>query len=430
MATRRIPVVLLACTLATLTVASSAIAAVPPANDDFSAATNVAALPFQDTVDTTEATLEVDEPQPPCTFFTGRTVWYSFTPGSDTIVSVDTLGSGFDTVLAVWTGSQLDSLELVACNDDALSLGAQVPFRAQAGTTYYVQAGGFDEDGGSLVLRMREIQAAVIEGTVTVDGTGAPIGGICVDAIDRDLFSVQTAVTRADGTYEVVVRGGSYLVSFLDFCDRSDDYIGEWYDDVPFGEPENASPVDVATGDVESGIDAELAPGCPGVATIADMFGFNQVVGTAAPDTLVGTSGDDVLCGLAGGDTLRGMGGVDVLFGGKGRDRIIGGPGDDQAIGGPGKDELLGGSGEDFLVGSRGNDRLRGGRGNDLLFGGRGRDVCGGGPGIDVARGCEVTRSVVRSRSRVIIRRASASSVTAAWDRLRTSDAALAHLRS
>ncbi|HEX6263594.1 MAG TPA: hypothetical protein VF097_12180 [Actinomycetota bacterium] len=403
MGVRRIAVSIML-TLALLMIGAPGGASVPPANDDFASAIDVAALPFEDTVDTTEATLEQDEPQPPCTFFTGNTVWYEFTPGADTIVSLDTLGSDFDSVLAVWTGAELSSLDLVACNDDALSLSAQVSFRARSATTYHIQVGGFDSAAGSLLFRMRTVEAGVIEGTVTREGTGAPLPGICVEALDRDLFSAQTVVTGADGTFEVVVRGGSYLVAFIDFCDPSDDHVPEWYDDVAFSEPQSATPIDLSAGDVVSGIDAELTGGCPGIASLAAVLGFNQIVGTAGPDDLVGTEDEDVLCGLGGDDTLKGLAGLDVLFGGPGRDRLLGGRGHDELIGSLGKDELVGGPGADLLLGGRGNDRLRGGTGRDLLSGGPGRDRCVGGPGADLARGCEVTRSVIRSRSRVIVR--------------------------
>lgn len=429
MGDRRWFVASFAFTLAVLAMGPAAKGAAPPPNDDFGSATLVGGLPYQDTVSTVDATLEPNEPDPPCAFgLAERTVWYEFTPGADTFVSVDTLGSTFDTVLAVWTGADLGSLEMVGCNDDALTLGAQLAFRAVSGTTYYIQAAGFAA-GGDLLLRMREIDAGLIEGTVTQEGTGAPLAGICVDAVDRDLFSTQTAVTRADGTYEIVVRGGSYLVLFLDFCDNSDDQIAEWYDDVPFAQPEDATPVVVAAPGVVSDIDAELARGCPGFATLAALDGFNQVVGTPGPDVLTGTPGNDLLCGRNGSDTLRGLGGADVLLGAGGEDRLVAGGGDDFLNGGRGSDRLVAQGGEDLLVGGNGNDRLRGGIGNDLLFGGRGRDVCAGGPGVDLARGCEVERGVLAFSTRVITQDARPRSPIAGWTDRRTTESVLATLR-
>ncbi|CAG1011886.1 Calcium-dependent protease [Anaerolineae bacterium] len=66
------------------------------------------------------------------------TVWYRFTPGSSGTASLDTLGSAYDTVLAVYTGT-VGSLTQVVCNDDTPSnLQSSVSFSATSGTTYYV----------------------------------------------------------------------------------------------------------------------------------------------------------------------------------------------------------------------------------------------------------------------------------------------------
>ena len=63
-------------------------------------------------------------------------------------MTIDTAGSNFDTVLAVYTWDGIIFTE-VACSDDYppgefRTLQSQVTFDAAAGTTYYIQAGGFD----------------------------------------------------------------------------------------------------------------------------------------------------------------------------------------------------------------------------------------------------------------------------------------------
>lgn len=74
----------------------------------------------------------------------GHTLWYSFT-GTGTDVTVDTAGSDFDTVVAVYD----DALALVACNDDITfdpvggSFQGALSIPTVAGATYYVQVGGF-----------------------------------------------------------------------------------------------------------------------------------------------------------------------------------------------------------------------------------------------------------------------------------------------
>jgi hypothetical protein len=82
-------------------------------------------------------------PEPDDAF--GHTLWYTFT-GTGGPVTIDTAGSNFDTVLAVYD----DQLNQIACNDDVLFEPIGGSFQAALtlettveGATYYVQAGGF-----------------------------------------------------------------------------------------------------------------------------------------------------------------------------------------------------------------------------------------------------------------------------------------------
>ena len=127
----------------------------PPANDDFvNAITIPAPLPYTNTQSTGQATLEPEEPAAPgiCAS-TGATVWYRLTPSISETLVVSTSGSSFDTVLAVYTGTSIAALSPpLVCNDDLMTLQAQVSFAAEAGTTYYFQAGGFLGTMGTLKI--------------------------------------------------------------------------------------------------------------------------------------------------------------------------------------------------------------------------------------------------------------------------------------
>ena len=126
----------------------------PPPNDDFVDA-YIAPDPreYADAQLTTGATTELSEPSP-CGDI-GSTVWYSFTPSSTETLTMNTFGSGFDTVLALYTGPSVGSLALVRCNDDfGGGLQSQVRFSVAAGTTYHIQVGGFNGAGGSLTLNL------------------------------------------------------------------------------------------------------------------------------------------------------------------------------------------------------------------------------------------------------------------------------------
>ncbi|HZN74196.1 MAG TPA: PKD domain-containing protein [Micromonosporaceae bacterium] len=110
-------------------------ALVPPGNDSFANATVVGALPFADTQNLAVASVEAGEPQPSC-FGTSRTVWYSVTPTTTQSLSasVDQYGAG----VAVYTGTSLANLSPVGCTNYYYY---PATFRAQAGTTYFIQVG-------------------------------------------------------------------------------------------------------------------------------------------------------------------------------------------------------------------------------------------------------------------------------------------------
>src|SRR4029453_13587366 len=68
-------------------------------------------------------------------------------------VRIQTAGSGFDTLLAVYTGTAISNLVLVASNDDINGLlTSEVSFSAQAGTNYLIAVDGFDGARGNIVF--------------------------------------------------------------------------------------------------------------------------------------------------------------------------------------------------------------------------------------------------------------------------------------
>ena len=67
---------------------------------------------------------------------------------------MSTLGSDFDTLLAVYTGASLGSLTPIATSDDAQSRtrGSRVQFNAMESTTYQIAVDGFNGDSGDIRL--------------------------------------------------------------------------------------------------------------------------------------------------------------------------------------------------------------------------------------------------------------------------------------
>jgi hypothetical protein len=81
-----------------------------------------------------------------------KDVWYSYTADQDGILTADTFGSDYDTVLDVWTwpldlpidsytlDAGLDGMTALVCNDNANGLTtSEVVFAATAGRTYVIR---------------------------------------------------------------------------------------------------------------------------------------------------------------------------------------------------------------------------------------------------------------------------------------------------
>ncbi|MDR3456038.1 MAG: immunoglobulin domain-containing protein [Verrucomicrobiae bacterium] len=93
------------------------------------------------------------DPLPDCIDGFGNGVWYQFTPPVSGLLLADTLGSDFDTGLAVYTGS-CGSFTEVACNDDYDGVTSALSLPTTAGTTYYLLIGGYDGHVGNLVFHL------------------------------------------------------------------------------------------------------------------------------------------------------------------------------------------------------------------------------------------------------------------------------------
>ncbi len=119
----------------------------PPANDNFSDAISIYTLPFSDMVDTSGASMEVGEPSSSCVSLDDltSTVWYTFTPAESVSVSANA-SAPFGTMVAVYTGSSLADLTEIGCR----AWGGLMTFRADAGNSYYIQAGSLYGERGSL----------------------------------------------------------------------------------------------------------------------------------------------------------------------------------------------------------------------------------------------------------------------------------------
>jgi hypothetical protein len=87
-------------------------------------------------------------------------IWYAYTASSNGTLTINTCGSSYDSVLAVYSPCTCPPGAALVCNDDFCGLQSQVSLSVTAGTCYLIQVGGFNGATGS--------------GTLNVMGPSAP----------------------------------------------------------------------------------------------------------------------------------------------------------------------------------------------------------------------------------------------------------------
>ncbi|MGA8211579.1 MAG: hypothetical protein WB441_05935 [Nocardioidaceae bacterium] len=131
-----------------------------PANDMFLRAQNVSAQGCDVSAegDTVRATGQAREPiHLNASSRPTNSVWLKWRSPVDDTVVIDTSGSDFDTILAVYTGQALaPGMRVVAANDDedGGSLTSEVSFEARRNVTYRIAVDGYRAATGEYVLNV------------------------------------------------------------------------------------------------------------------------------------------------------------------------------------------------------------------------------------------------------------------------------------
>ncbi len=149
-----------------------------PPNDNFNAAQAISSASAVLMGTNTTGSWEPGEPAHAGST-NAATIWFRWTAPTTRAATVDTVGSDFDTVLAVYTGTALENLTLVAVNDDieiGRTLQSCVRFTAQAGTTYYLALAGFEDASGTYALNLNAGNDLFADALVLTGASGTVTG--------------------------------------------------------------------------------------------------------------------------------------------------------------------------------------------------------------------------------------------------------------
>ncbi len=168
--------------------------AAAPSNDLFDGATNIIITgnSFTDAIQDVTGTATPKPGDPPngepaisCnTNYPGlSSLWYRYDPSQNGMLNVSTVGSNYDTVVAIWQGTTLANLVAVSCNNDYYSPIKQSFASAyvEVGSAYYVEVTAAGGIGGAAALSANKAQPFAVTDdlslTVTFDpGTAVGVG--------------------------------------------------------------------------------------------------------------------------------------------------------------------------------------------------------------------------------------------------------------
>lgn len=183
-----------------------------PSNDTFASASTLTGLAGQNTGWNLNATKETGEPSPAGN--SGKSIWWNWTAPASGILSLDTHGSGFDTLLVLYTGVSVAELTTISSNDNDSSPGNASGLSAtvSAGTTYRIAVDGMSGASGGVTLNWSMQQQAQ---TITFPpigdlplGSAFSLGATASSGLPVSYSSQTPAICTVSGDITTLVAAG------------------------------------------------------------------------------------------------------------------------------------------------------------------------------------------------------------------------------
>jgi subtilisin family serine protease len=213
-------------------------AALGAVNDNYSAAVPLPGQSGTAYAHNTDATKETGEPAHAGNIG-GKSVWWTWTPSLTGPVMMTTVGTDFDTLLAVYTGGDLANLSLTAENNNApLGTTSAVSFTVAAGTTYHIAVDGvaaawgtitlarsyLDSDGDAVIDALDNCVSVANATQIDFDGDGS--GDACDPDDDNDQmpddWEVATGLNPLDPSDAVSDPDGDGATNLAEYLAQTD----------------------------------------------------------------------------------------------------------------------------------------------------------------------------------------------------------------
>ncbi len=167
-------------------------------NDAFGDALTLNGASVQVTAKNTTATKQLGEPNHAGNAG-GRSLWWQWTAPASGLVNLNTVGSSFDTLLAVYTGGSISGLSLVAADDNSGGkLTSALVFAAKTGTTYWIAVDGTGGASGSIGLNL-SLSDAVAAALPPATNPGNVVVRSTVTATTADTVTISTRLEATSG---------------------------------------------------------------------------------------------------------------------------------------------------------------------------------------------------------------------------------------
>ena len=204
---------------------ASLLGGVAPANDNFAAATVLTGTTFSVSGSNIGATLQTGEPKHAGTTG-GKSVWWSWTAPSTGTFTLATTGSSFDTTLAIYTGSAVNSLAVLKSNDDQSSRlrTSKVVVSAVSGTTYRIAVDGYRAAAGAITLSGSLVAKVVLAAPTKVTAIRDTAGRV----------AISWSAVAGSSSYEVTLTSGTTSYASGQVSGTSVKTVGTFSKTLPF----------------------------------------------------------------------------------------------------------------------------------------------------------------------------------------------------